>query len=730
MTNVRTLASAVLFTLGSALLVALGACSTSPPAPTPTPTLAPARFLPITSEAGGPGRQGGEIVPFTNIAPASLGDNALIDSRYPGVALFDYDGDGDLDIYVTLAEEGGLFAETIGGPNKLFRNDGNNTFTEVAQEAGVAIPESNNSGVVACDLNNDGHRDLYVGAYGRVANELGFRSESALVIKDRLLLNKGDGTFTDITDAAFGDAVNVRSASSIACADVNNDGWLDIFVANRSDVDFTRFNSPKHHGHHNVLYANNGDMTFTDVTDEAGLLGPQIVMLDPQGNPITFMDPETGKEYEGYDPTMTDKKGNRVGDPAGQSWAVQFFDLDDDGDQDLWLADDGDRLKVYRNDSTKAWFKFTPIGRQMGLEAGQWMGFAVGDYDGDVDLDVFVTNMGFHPLTRPPATVPGADCGYSHTLGWGTCLHYLLRNDGTTETPEMGTVGKFPDAAGATPVEPSPIMPPGSLDPSNIDPAWQAPTGLEAYDFGFGTVFFDYDNDGDQDLYWLGSVIAAGEGPDYGPDGTAVAPGAGRLLRGNGRGAFEDITIRAHLLDIEDVDYSLLDPSDPNFDAQRQRIAPNFHENGKALAKGDINGDGYVDLIGSNSSGVKFDPAKFIRAVSGPLFIWVNGGGDFSWLKLRLQGRMAVDGTGTNADGVGARVYVRARVDGENVSTQVLEASAGSSFLSSHDPNLHFGLGLATRVETVTILWPSGVEQVLTDLEVNQVVEVTEPSAS
>ena len=90
------------------------------------------------------------------------------------MALFDYDGDGDLDIYVTQTEEAGLFAETIGGPNKLFRNDGNNQFTDVAQEAGVAIPESNNSGVVACDLNNDGYRDLYVGASGRVANELGF----------------------------------------------------------------------------------------------------------------------------------------------------------------------------------------------------------------------------------------------------------------------------------------------------------------------------------------------------------------------------------------------------------------------------------------------------------------------------------------------------------------------------------------------------------------------------
>ena len=58
-------------------------------------------------------------------------------------------------------------------------------------------------------------------------------------------------------------------------------------------------------------------------------------------------------------------------------------------------------------------------------------------------------------------------------LAWGTCPHYLLTNEGTIETPEMGTVGIFPDAAGTTPVEPSPIMPPGSLYPSNINPAWK-----------------------------------------------------------------------------------------------------------------------------------------------------------------------------------------------------------------------------------------------------------------
>ena len=117
----------------------------------------------------------------------------------------------------------------------------------------------------------------------------------------------------------------------------------------------------------------------------------------------------------------------------------------------------------------------------------------------------------------------------------------------------MGTVGLFLDVAPSTVVLPSPIMPPDSLDPARIHPDQTMPTGLAAYDFGFGTTFFDYDNDGDQDLYWLGSTISSGMGP-----GGDVFPAAGRMLRGDGQGSFEDITVRAHLLDIVGVNYSML----------------------------------------------------------------------------------------------------------------------------------------------------------------------------
>ena len=246
--------------------------------------------------------------------------------------------------------------------------------------------------------------------------------------------------------------------------------------------------------------------------------------------------------------------------------------------------------------------RFTPVAEAMGIDkSGNWMGFAVGDYDGDVDLDVFIPNVGYHLRLFAPQQEPGGDCKYTERFDWGTCLHYLLRNDGTRKDASVGVVGVFPDVVSDTEVEPSPLMPPRSLDGKRIHPDWEVPTGLGAYDFGYGTTFFDYNNDGHQDLYWLGSE---------GPPGNSSFPAAGRMLKGDGRGAFEDITVRARLLDIRDVDYSILDVDDPDFNADKQRISNRFHLNGKGLAHGDLNGDGYLDLIGTNSSGPRWDERK------------------------------------------------------------------------------------------------------------------------
>ena len=732
---------ALTFIGAAAMMTALIACTAAEPTPTPEPTPIPspptATPPPSSTESGGPETVAemlaSPVEPFTNIAPLVLIDPDtgedlwMIENRHPGVAIFDYDRDGDMDFYVTSAESDALLPDTTGGPNRLFRNEGGHLYREVAKAAGVDLPVANSTGVAACDIDNDGYQDLYVASYGRIGDNLDYRaarfySNLPAIIKDRLFRNNGDGTFEEITESALGDAANLRSGFSVGCADVNNDGWIDIFISNRVDQDFLWFNRPDHHGHYNVLYLNNGDLTFSDITEEAGLRYGPILMRDPFGDDIGWPDPQTGEIVPGYNPDLIDASGENVGEPTGQTLAALFFDHDDDGDADLWLADDGSRLKVFRNDSTETNVKFTQISRAMGVDMmGAWMGFALGDYDSDLDLDVFVTNIGYHPLTREAPTVPSGDCAYGHQYGWGTCFHFLLRNDGVREVEGVGTVGVFNDIAGATYVEANRVMPPMALDPTQIRDDWQVPTGLAAYDFGFGTVFFDYENDGDQDLYWLGAMSDRGEAPSG-----HLFPGAGRMLRGNGAGDFQDITVEARLLDILGVDYSVLDPDDPNFDRADQRISPAFHENGKGLAKGDLNGDGYIDLIGTNSNGCRLVGKNECNWEAGPLFMWMNAGGDQSWLTIRLIGGRAIGDSGSNADGIGARVFVEYSNPAGTTGEQVQELSGSTTFLSMNSLELTYGLGDAKSVDKIRIEWPSGTEQIVENVAVNQRIEITE----
>ena len=689
----------------------------------------PARYAPVSPGVQHPSPSSGPVgsdawlsepvAPFRNVTALVLDKQgqALWNDR-PGVAVFDFDRDGDQDFYLT---------QRGGRPNYLYRNNGDGTFTDVAEAAGVEAVEQQSTGVTACDVNNDGYQDLYVGGWADPDQKLDFRTPSTWPgAKDRLFLNSKDGTFRDITDSAFGDTANIRSATSIACADVDNDGWVDIFVGNLMAQAFRDFGSANHPGHYSVLYRNKGNGTFTEIAEEAGVRGSEIVMRAPDGRAYKFTDPATGKEYEGWDPAFVDQVGNVVGDPTGQTHSSMFFDYDDDGDVDLFVAKDGDRFHVYRNDSTPGRVQFTDVAAAMGLDlVGAWMGLALGDMDSDADLDVFVTNMGYHPYLRAPMRGPSGSCEYHMRFLWGTCEHFLLRNDGVVDMDGIGTVGVFLNMAPSTKVATNPYMPPDSLRPELLHPLEQLPTGLAAYDFGYGTTFFDMENDGDQDLYWLGSDLASGSGP-----GGEVFPSAGRLLRGDGRGNFQDVTVEAQVLDIANARYDGLSNELFRKRPASLRIGPKFHENGKGVAHGDLNGDGYVDLVATNSSGPIWEGREStVTQTPGPVFVWLNGGGPGHWLTLRLVGRMAIDGTGSNADGIGARVYVVSATGEDGAAlTQVQEVRAGSSYLSMDSIELEFGLGQAATADQIVIFWPSGRVQTLTDVRADQVLRVEEPA--
>ena len=262
-----------------ASLVALACSQDQPPtAPEPQaassldPTSVPPSSGPV-GETEGRDNALSDVVPFVNVARQALKDGFEVSNYRPSAVAFDYDNDGDQDLYVTSNAE---------NSNYLYSNLGGGTFANLSQEAGVDLFDNNSSGAGACDLNNDGYKDLYVGARGIIGDGLDFRSATGIGVasrhlrkatRDHLFLNNQDGTFTDISDSALGEDVNLRSASSIACADVDGDGWLDFYVGNAIDEDWFIFDQTSHPGHYNLLYVNNGDLTFTEMASSVGVQG-------------------------------------------------------------------------------------------------------------------------------------------------------------------------------------------------------------------------------------------------------------------------------------------------------------------------------------------------------------------------------------------------------------------------------------------------------------------------
>jgi enediyne biosynthesis protein E4 len=278
----------------------------------------------------------------------------MVETMGSGGGFFDYDGDGDLDIYlVNGAPLPGSAIPAATPRNALYRNEGDGRFTDVTDEAGVG-DESYGMGMTAGDVDNDGDLDLYVTNFG----------------DNRLYINEGDGTFRDGT-ATAGVAAGGFS-SSAAFADYDGDGNLDLYLARY--VDFSLANHKfcgnqakniKAYCHPDVyepvpgiLFHGRGDGTFEDVTRAAGLLVPG----------------------------------------EGKSLGVVWGDYDDDGDPDLYVANDSMRNFLFRNEGSG---RFTDVTLLAGVgysedgrtQAG--MGTDMADYDGDGVLDIAVTNLDF-----------------------------------------------------------------------------------------------------------------------------------------------------------------------------------------------------------------------------------------------------------------------------------------------------------------------------------------------
>jgi hypothetical protein len=328
----------------------------------------------------------------------------------PGVVLFDYDNDGDVDIYVTNGP---------GSANSLFQNQLVQTsamsFVDVGIAAGVAATSQDSSGACYGDIDNDGDEDLYVLGTGE---------------PNILLRNNGNGTFADITAAAGVGGGNTHSAGC-SMGDINGDGRLDIVVANTYDNWNERravFMLGGYNGlEPNDLFLNQGDNTFADVSVSSGI-----------------------RNLDGGPPTIY---------PGGSyTWAVAMVDYDQDGDVDILWADTqgfppGDPSqergynRLFRNDGTG---HFTDVTRTVGLAKwGAWMGLSFGDFNCDGAMDFFGTNLGVYMggvvqnsrwfLGSASGTFsdPGVGSLIGTPFGWGTVvLDY--DNDGDQDIAWFG----------------------------------------------------------------------------------------------------------------------------------------------------------------------------------------------------------------------------------------------------------------------------------------------------
>ncbi len=307
--------------------------------------------------------------------------SGLADNRVAtGAAAGDLDGDGDLDLYVT-----------IDGPNALFRNNGDGTFTDIAAEAGVDDPRSSYA-VALGDYDLDGDLDLYLGNW-----DLSFKDD-----RDKLYRNEGRGVFTDVTIEA---GINEDGGATLAALffDYDNDGRPDLYVAEDLSDD--------------ILYHNEGDGTFRDVTALAGVgvhainaMGIDAADADNDGDLDLYItdsparasgawqDLSPGNAYyiNGGDGTFKSAAFEaRVA--AAFSWGTGFGDFDNDGFVDLYVATQHHIPDfLYRNDGNG--LTFSEVSAEAGIEhILDSRGVAFSDYDHDGDLDIAVVGRGGAP---------------------------------------------------------------------------------------------------------------------------------------------------------------------------------------------------------------------------------------------------------------------------------------------------------------------------------------------
>ncbi len=511
-----------------------------------------------------------------NVSGGTATKKYILETTGNGVAVFDSDNDGLLDVYVangTTLDRDGPGATSTG---HLYRNLGQMRFEDVTQKAGLARVGWG-QGVCVGDYNGDGFRDLFVTHYGQSV----------------LYRNRGDGAFDDATDNAGLRAQATRWDTGCTFFDYDRDGKLDLAITNY--LEFDRAKVPEA-----------GSGTFCVWKGVPVMCGPRGL---PFARNYLFHNDGGGRFSD-----VSEASG--VGKTTGcYGFGIVASDLDNDDDQDLYVACDSTPSLLYRNEKNGT---FREVGLLSGValnEDGQeqgGMGIAAGDYDEDGDIDIFKTNFS--------DDLPNL----YHNLGGGAFEDRVL------------------------------------------------PSGLGVYvDYvGWGAHFLDVDHDGRKDLFYVnGHVYPEVDGRQ---ENRYRQP---RLLFWNVGGRFTDISANAGAA---------------------------FKElrSSRGTAVGDLDNDGGLEIVVSNMG----ERPSLLK----------NFAPRRNWLLLQCAGR-------SDLDGIGARV--RVQVAGRWLHAEV---RGGSSYLSQSDTRLHFGLDTNGTYDAVEVRWPTGERERFPGGAANRIVTLTQ----
>jgi hypothetical protein len=550
-------------------LLLLAACTEAANAETGSVETSPGnvRFVNVADEVGLDFQHGAFRWELSGDAAAMMGS---------GLCWLDYDRDGWLDLFVvnSYAEaEAGKWEANGGLPRTALFHNVAGRFANVSQASAADRPVRG-SGCVAADFNLDGWTDVYI----------------TTARYDELLWNNGDGTFSEGAEAAGASVYGWHTGAVVG--DLNADGWPDLFVAAYVDLNNRNPQAPTgfpstHYGMRDVLYINqgldaSGHATFREVGEIVGL--------------------ET-KDFE-------------------YGLGALLTDLDDDGDLDLYLANDTNPNRLYENvpwrggrdaDPQDIGFRFEELGGAAQVNDNKsGMGVAGGDYNGDGRFDLFVTNMGWQ-------------------------MHSVYANQSSDDILLFRDVR---DQSG------------------NVE--------LGGYWTGWGTAWADFDLDCDLDL-----VVVNGGVPVVNPAVDAeVVQVFGNLGAQGKAGELEDWTESAGL----------------------NVVGPLL---GRGSAVADYDNDGDLDVA--------------INSIGGGLVLLQNNGAIGNWLEVQLEGFQP------------GAVITAALPDAAELRREI---HAGSSYLSSEDPRVHFGLGDAVTVPEIMVRWPDGAVTRLSNISANQLLTI------